>query len=158
MKTETRNWINTIIGLVALLAAGFFLYRRFQTINLAEVADYLRSLEGMRLLTIVGFWTAISYLVLTGYDWLALRFLKKRISYPRVALASFVGYSISKNLGISWLTGGSMRYRFYSRCGMDAQRCHQTGPIQHNVPFSSVSSFGADIPFSFPPWKEEVVP
>lgn len=117
MKQETKNWINTIIGLAALIAAGFFLYRRFRTLDYAEVAHYLRSLDRMRLL-IIFFWTTVSYLILTGYDWLSLRFLKKRISYPRVALASFVGYSISKNLGISWLTGGSMRYRFYSRWGM----------------------------------------
>jgi uncharacterized membrane protein YbhN (UPF0104 family) len=117
LKQETRNWINTLIGLVALIAAGLFLYRRFRTMNIVEVADYLRSLDQIRL-SIILFWTTISYFILTGYDWLSLRFLKKKLPYPPIALASFVGYSISKNLGISWLTGGSMRYRFYSRWGM----------------------------------------
>lgn len=156
MKPETRNWINTIIGLVALLAAGLFLYRRFRTIDLAEVAAYLRSLEGMRL-AIVGFWTAISYLVLTGYDWLALRFLKKRISYPRVALASFVGYSISKNLGISWLTGGSMRYRFYSRCGMDLKDVTKL-VLFNTVTFLLGFFFWGGFSFLFYPLEEEVIP
>lgn len=117
MKPAIRNWLNTLIGLVALIAAGLFLFRRFRTINLEEVTQYLRSLEEMRLL-IIALWTMISYLILTLYDALALRFIKKRIPYRQIALAAFVGYAISKNLGISWLTGGSMRYRFYSRWGL----------------------------------------
>jgi len=117
LNQATRNWINTLIGLAALVAAGFFLYRRFRTLDLAEVAQFLRAIEPMRLV-VIALWTVISYSILTGYDLLALRFLRKRIPYPQVALASFVGSSISKNLGISWLTGGSMRYRFYSRRGL----------------------------------------
>lgn len=154
MKTETRNWINTLIGLVALIAAGFFLYRRFRTINIAEVADYLRSLDHIRLLTIL-VWTAASYFILTGYDRLALRFLKKKISYPRVALASFVGYSISKNLGISWLTGGSMRYRFYSRWGMTLKDVSKL-VIFNTTTFLCGFFFWGGYSFLFSPLKEDL--
>lgn len=156
MKTETRNWINTLIGLVALIAAGFFLYRRFRTINIVEVADYLRSLEYIRLLTII-LWTAISYFILTGYDWLSLRFLKKKISYPRVALASFVGYSISKNLGISWLTGGSMRYRFYSRWGLNLKDVSKL-VLFNTSTFLLGFFFWGGFSFLFYPLEEGVIP
>ncbi len=156
MKTETRNWINTLIGLVALIAAGFFLYRRFRTINIVEVADYLRSLESIRLLTII-LWTAISYFILTGYDWLSLRFLKKKISYPRVALASFVGYSISKNLGISWLTGGSMRYRFYSRWGLNLKDVSKL-VLFNTSTFLLGFFFWGGFSFLFYPLEEGVIP
>ena len=114
LKPATRNWMNTVIGLVALVAAGLFLFRRFRTLDFEEMRRHLRSLEGMRLV-IIALWTLISYLILTGYDWLSLRFLKKQVPYPQIAVAAFVGSAISKSLGISWLTGGSMRYRYYSR-------------------------------------------
>lgn len=156
MKTETRNWINTLIGLVALIAAGFFLYKRFRTINIVEVADYLRSLAYIRLLTII-LWTAISYFILTCYDWLSLRFLKKKISYPRVALASFVGYSISKNLGISWLTGGSMRYRFYSRWGLNLKDVSKL-VLFNTSTFLLGFFFWGGFSFLFYPLEEGVIP
>lgn len=117
MKPETRNRINTIIGLIALLVAIVFLSRRLREIEFSELAAHLKSIGGVRLsLVLLG--TVLGYWILTCYDWLALRFLGKGIAYSRVVFAAFVGYSISKNLGLSWLTGGSLRYRFYSRFGM----------------------------------------
>jgi phosphatidylglycerol lysyltransferase len=156
LKPETRNWINTLIGLVALIAAGLFLYRRFRNIDLAEITAYLHSLERMRL-TVVFFWMIISYLVLTGYDWLSLRFLEKKIPYPGVALASFVGYSISKNLGISWLTGGSMRYRFYSRWGMNLKDVSKL-VLFNTSTFLLGFFFWGGFSFLFYPLEEEIVP
>lgn len=154
MKPAIRNWINTLIGLAALLAAGFFLFKRVQALNRAEVADYLRSLEGMRLAIIV-LWTMISYLILTVYDLLSLRFLKKRIPYRQVALAAFVGYSISKNLGISWLTGGSMRYRFYSRWGLALKDVSKL-VLFNTTTFLCGFFFWGGFSFFFSPFKEEL--
>lgn len=154
LKPAIRNWINTLIGLAALLAAGFFLFKRVQALNRAEVADYLRSLEGMRLAIIV-LWTMISYLILTVYDLLSLRFLKKRIPYRQVALAAFVGYSISKNLGISWLTGGSMRYRFYSRWGLALKDVSKL-VLFNTTTFLCGFFFWGGFSFFFSPFKEEL--
>lgn len=109
--------MNTIIGLVALLFAVFFLYRRLRTLSLSDVAAYLGALAPAQMALVV-LATAFSYLILTGYDRLSLRFLGRSIPYPSVAFAAFTSYAISKNLGISWLTGGSLRYRFYSRRGL----------------------------------------
>ncbi|TAK08878.1 MAG: UPF0104 family protein [Candidatus Manganitrophaceae bacterium] len=154
LKPAIRNWINTLIGLAALIAAGFFLFKRVQALNRAEVADYLRSLEGMRLAIIV-LWTMISYLILTVYDLLSLRFLKKRIPYRQVALAAFVGYSISKNLGISWLTGGSMRYRFYSRWGLALKDVSKL-VLFNTTTFLCGFFFWGGFSFFFSPFKEEL--
>lgn len=154
LKPETRNWINTIIGLAALLAAGLFLFRRFRAVDLPEAIDYLRSL-GKGRWAVIAFGTMISYLVLTGYDWLSLRFLKKTIPYPRVALASYVGYSISKNLGISWLTGGSMRYRFYSRWGMTLKEVSKL-VVFNTTTFLCGFFFWGGFSFFFSPLREEL--
>ncbi|MBI3804261.1 MAG: UPF0104 family protein [Nitrospirae bacterium] len=117
MKSATQNWINTIIGLVALLFALFFLYRQLRTLSISDGLAYLHALSPVQIVLAL-LATALSYLILTGYDRLSLRFLEKSLPYPKVAFAAFVSYAISKNLGISWLTGGSLRYRFYSRWGM----------------------------------------
>jgi len=117
LKQKTRNQINTAITFSALMVAVTLLSYRLRAIRLEELTEHLRTLKGSRVLLIF-FSTGISYLILTGFDWAALRYLRKTIPYRQVAQAAFVGYSLSKNLGISWLTGGSLRYRFYSRCGI----------------------------------------
>lgn len=112
--------------------------------------------------------TALSYFILTGYDWLAVRYIGKKIAYRRVAVCSFIGYALSHNIGMSALTGGSARYRFYSRYGVsmfDAARmilfCNITFwvgfvalggvvltlhpvkvPMFEEMPFESVSAVG----------------
>ncbi len=136
------------------MAAGLFLFKRFRTIDIEEVARYLRSIERMRLV-IIALWTIISYLILTGYDGLALRFLKKRVSYPRVFLTAFIGYSISKNLGISWLTGGSMRYRFYSRWGMTLKDVSKL-VVFNTTTFLCGFFFWGGFSFFFFPLKEDL--
>jgi uncharacterized membrane protein YbhN (UPF0104 family) len=37
--------------------------------------------------------TGINYLILTGYDWIAIRFMKKRLSFPRMMAGAIVGYA-----------------------------------------------------------------
>jgi uncharacterized membrane protein YbhN (UPF0104 family) len=117
LKQKTKNRINTAIALVALMTAVILLFYRLRTIRMEELVDYLGTIKGSRI-SLILVSTGFSYWVLTGFDWVALRFLRKPIPYRSIATAAFVGYSLSKNLGISWLTGGSLRYRFYSRCGM----------------------------------------
>lgn len=62
--------------------------------------------------------TALSFLALTGYDALSLRYVRRPLPYRRVALASFVNYAVSQTLGFPLLTGGSVRYRLYSSWGI----------------------------------------
>src|SRR5262245_13489262 len=64
--------------------------------------------------------TAINYAVLTAYDLLAFVYIRKPIARARVALASFVAYAVSNNIGFSVLSGASVRYRFYTRWGVTA--------------------------------------
>jgi len=64
--------------------------------------------------------TAVSYWILTGYDTLALRHLRRTLAYRRTALASFVGYAFAHNIGLSALGGAAPRYRLYSAWRLSA--------------------------------------
>lgn len=66
--------------------------------------------------------TLASYLALCGYDMLALRFVGHSLPYGRTALASFVSYAFSHNLGMTLLSSGSARFRLYSAWGVSATR------------------------------------
>ena len=58
--------------------------------------------------------TMAGYLVMTGYDTLAFRYIRHPLPYLKIALASFVGYAFNNNVGLSGLVGGSLRYRMYN--------------------------------------------
>lgn len=63
--------------------------------------------------------TIINYLLLGGYDYLALRYTGHRqVPMGKILIASLISYPISNNTGHSWAAGGSVRYRFYSAWGI----------------------------------------
>lgn len=60
--------------------------------------------------------TVLNYLILTGYDWIAIRHLKKNLPFSKMISGAVVGYSSGNVLG--WLFGGNIvRYRMYSKWG-----------------------------------------
>jgi phosphatidylglycerol lysyltransferase len=62
--------------------------------------------------------TCLSYLALTLYDHLALRIIGSMIGWRTAALASFCSYTLSHNLGLALVTGGSARLRIYGAAGL----------------------------------------
>ena len=58
--------------------------------------------------------TLLGYLVMTGYDTLAFRYIRHPLPYFKIALASFIGYAFNNNAGMSGLVGSSLRYRLYN--------------------------------------------
>ncbi len=107
------------LALAIVCLAAFLLYRTLSTYSLAEIESALRSIPLKRIGLMVCF-AAASYLCLTGFDWLALRYVKRAIPYPKVALASFCSLSLGHNIGFAALSSGAIRYRFYTRWGATA--------------------------------------
>ncbi len=59
----------------------------------------------------------LSYIVLIGYDFLAVRSIEHPLPVKKIAFGSFVGFAISYTLG-ALLGGTSVRYRMYSSWGL----------------------------------------
>ncbi|MFN4088854.1 MAG: lysylphosphatidylglycerol synthase domain-containing protein [Alphaproteobacteria bacterium] len=64
--------------------------------------------------------TALAYLILTIYDTTAFAYIGRHVSYVRVAFVSFLSYAFSHSLGFGGVTGGAVRYRFYTAWGVRA--------------------------------------
>jgi phosphatidylglycerol lysyltransferase len=64
----------------------------------------------------------ISYLAVTGFDALALRYAGKPLGDARTAFASSTSYALSNTLGLPLLTGSAVRYRLYSSWGLTANQ------------------------------------
>jgi phosphatidylglycerol lysyltransferase len=118
-KTRARliQFIGTFISLVVFYLALWVLHKEVHTSNFHEVFLYLKGIPFQHFWVAAGF-SALSYLALTGYDRLGLWHSGHFVPYRRSALASFISYSLSHNIGMSPLTGGGVRFRFYSRWGL----------------------------------------
>lgn len=116
--TSSRwHWVAGAVTLIVFGLAIWVLARELSAISLRNLLDRVNELSSSALAWSFGL-TVASYLVLTLYDVLALRHIGKRVPYPHVAFASFVGYSFSQNVGLGFVTGGSVRFRIYSGAGL----------------------------------------
>jgi phosphatidylglycerol lysyltransferase len=108
----------SVVVVILLAALGFVaLDHLLHEVRLHDVRMAIHALGASDLL-LAALLTAVSYLTLTLYDVLALRAIGRPLPYRTAALASFTSYTLSHNLGLALLTGGSARYRIYSAAGL----------------------------------------
>ena len=115
----THRWLMRAIIVGALCLAGFLLYRTLSRYTLGEIVDSVTAIPPLRLALAGGFAFA-SYVCLTGFDMLAVRYAGHALPYSKTAFASFTALSIGHNIGLAALSSGAIRYRFYSRWGLSA--------------------------------------
>lgn len=118
---NARRLILKLLVAAAVCLAGYLVYRSLGRYSFEEIVGSVKAIPGSRLTSALGF-VACSYLCLTGFDALAVRYAGARISYPRTALASFTALSIGHNVGLAALSSGAVRYRFYSRWGLSPEQ------------------------------------
>jgi uncharacterized membrane protein YbhN (UPF0104 family) len=100
---------------MVMLLAMWFVSKKLKGVTWEQVKQGFDSLPTIHIVAALGL-TAINYLILTGYDWIAIRFMRKRLSFPRMMSGAIVGYASGNVLG--WLFGGNAaRYRMYSKWG-----------------------------------------
>ncbi|AUY33509.1 bifunctional lysylphosphatidylglycerol flippase/synthetase MprF [Pseudomonas soli] len=73
-----------------------------------------QSLLGALLATLVGF------VILLGYEWSASRYAAVQLPPRTLVLGGFSAFAIGNAIGLSMLSGGSVRYRLYARQGLGA--------------------------------------
>ena len=102
------------VAIVALFAIALrVLQKTLSQYHFRQVMAYLAALPRTQIAIAIVL-TLAGYLVMTGYDTLAVRYIKHPLPYRKIALASFIGYAFNNNVGLSGLVGGSLRYRLYN--------------------------------------------
>ncbi|MEN5198146.1 bifunctional lysylphosphatidylglycerol flippase/synthetase MprF [Pseudomonas wadenswilerensis] len=72
------------------------------------------SLMGAVMATVVGF------VILLGYEWSASRYAGVQLPPRTLVMGGFSAFAIGNAIGLSLLSGGSVRYRLYARHGIGA--------------------------------------
>src|SRR5262245_6482727 len=96
-----REWLRRLLPLLAVLlvlGALWLLKSELAHFHFRDVSRELRELPPSRLLA-AGVVTVLSYIALTGYDVLGVRYIERRLPYRQVAFAAFEGFAFSQNFG-----------------------------------------------------------
>jgi uncharacterized membrane protein YbhN (UPF0104 family) len=114
MNSKLLDRVAVIATVVIFCAALVVLHREFSSVGPGEVVLRLAQLPASEIYGL----TATSYLLLTGYDFLALRYVARRLRPRDVLFVSFTAFAFSNGIGLQLLSGGSTRYRLYSGFGL----------------------------------------
>jgi len=105
--------------LAVFLLAIVALHRLGGEFHLRDVLAEFGAIEPWRVGASIAL-AAGSYLALTGYESLALRYVGAAMPWRRYGLTAFIAYAVGHNLGAAALSGGAVRYRLYSPLGLGA--------------------------------------
>ncbi|MGH8455388.1 MAG: bifunctional lysylphosphatidylglycerol flippase/synthetase MprF [Stenotrophobium sp.] len=114
-----RAWLMPAFTLIIFSVAMMVLDKSLAHIKWAHVMEHLAATPLPSILLSV-LCVGGSYFMLTGYDWLALRVIGHRLPYARVAQTSFMAYAVGHSVGLSSISGGSIRLRRYTSDGLSA--------------------------------------
>lgn len=101
-------------GLFFFVLAACMLYRQLSKYSWDDIEAALFDIPTRNLwlacLASVG-----GYVALSSYDYLALRYIKRKLAAWKWIFAGFIGFSVSNNAGHAIVSGGTIRYRLYTR-------------------------------------------
>ena len=117
MSIKTKRFFKKFIsyaGIFFFILAAGMLYWQLRNYSLREIA---RALWNIPFGNLVAACVACfcGYLVLSLYDYLALRYAGHKMSWWKWMLAGMLGFAISNNAGNAMVSGGAIRYRLYTR-------------------------------------------
>lgn len=121
VKSESPSWgpigeIAKYTAVLALMVVSIYLVRKkLSGLTWEEVWGGIVTIPKEQIALAIVF-TAINFVVLTGYDLIAVRYLKKQLPLRKVMVGAIIGYALSNVLG--WMIGGTaVRFRLYASWG-----------------------------------------
>ena len=117
---RVRPWLSVAVVIALLTAALLILRQELSGTAYHRVMHAVQSLPAAQVAAAIGL-TVFAFIMLGGYDVLALRYVGARISISRIMLSSMLSYGISQTLGFPLLTGNAVRVRFWSAWGLSTE-------------------------------------
>jgi phosphatidylglycerol lysyltransferase len=109
----------TSLAIIAVFAlTAFAIYHLTSEVRYDEVETALLSTSWTSILLAILF-TGLSFVALICYDVNAIDYIGKKLPLPTVAITAFSAYAIGNTAGFGALSGGAIRFRAYSRLGLN---------------------------------------
>jgi uncharacterized membrane protein YbhN (UPF0104 family) len=116
LRERLAAWIGPAFAVIAFLAAAWLLHRELRHHSWSEIFAKVSAIPPRRVVLAL-ILTALNYSILSGYDGLALWYLKHPLRWSQIMLGAFIGYAMSHNF--TWMLGGTAtRFRLYTSWGL----------------------------------------
>ena len=113
MQQKSLSYLGTFLFSSLLLSlATWTLSRELKNYSYQDILQSLKALPSDRLFGAI-ILTILCYGIMTGYDALAMRYIRHPLPYYKTALVGFISIAISNSIGFALLSGGAIRYRLY---------------------------------------------
>jgi len=116
-KARTAGRLARFAMAIVFALSVAMLIHEFRRVSGRDIMLDLAGMPPRQVLAAVAL-TALSYLLLSGYDFLALRYARRHLGMPAILFASFTAFAVSNSIGIQLLSGGSVRYHVYKKYGL----------------------------------------
>ena len=103
-----------MVRIVFFGLAAYMLYLQLSKYHLDDIKDALLSIPRKNL-TYACVASFLGYVALSSYDYLALKYIGKKLAAWKWIFVGFIGFSVSNNAGHAVVSGGAIRYRLYTR-------------------------------------------
>lgn len=116
-----KRWIRRlkpVLSIIFFIGVPALLIYMLRDVDWQEVGKALRGYDPWILAAGVGI-AAVSYMTFACYDLLGRYYTGHKLSVPKTLGVAFVCYAFNLNLG-AWVGGMALRYRLYTRMGLDA--------------------------------------
>ncbi len=118
-RLSAKRILPVIVSLAIVAAAATVLVRTVGRIDMAEVVNSFRSIDVASLIAAATF-AAGALLSLAVYEVAMLRYIESGMRDRRPFLTALIAYPVGAAVGFGALSGGAVRYRFYSAAGLSA--------------------------------------
>lgn len=117
MAFKTKRLLKKMVswaGLFFFALAAYMIYHQLSKYNMEDIKNAILSIPRKNLI-LACLASFFGYIALSSYDYLALRYIGRKLSPLRWVFAGFIGFSVSNNAGHAIVSGGAIRYRLYTR-------------------------------------------
>lgn len=117
MSVNTKRFLKKLVswlGLFFFVFAAYMLYNQLSKYSWVDIKSALLSIPQKNLIYACAA-SFFGYVALSSYDYLALKYVGRKLVPWKWIFAGFIGFSISNNAGHAIVSGGSIRYRLYTR-------------------------------------------
>jgi hypothetical protein len=119
MPKKLLNNFSSLLGFLLLGISLAAIHHELREYNYRDIFNTLTALPTSRLYLAIGL-TSLGYLGMATYDTLAFRYIGHSIAYAKSSFTGFISAAATNTVGLAFLTGSAIRYRFYSPWGVSA--------------------------------------
>jgi len=118
------HWLPSLLGIALLGVCIWAIGRELQQYQIGEILHSLAAIPKHNVILAIAL-TLLNCIAFTGYDTLAVHYVRYPLPYCKTALAAITSIPVANSVGFALLSSSAIRYRFYASWGLSPAQIAQ---------------------------------